>query len=161
MLTGGGLFEMHVLDLWCSSKVNVILSFVIQTAEACKPPSTHLHSHDQAAGHVPHLVHHAVSPPAELADLLQVVGLHLKVLRDETSTMNEAVTTDRQAERTLISFTATLQNTENRLQNRRKLFYIIQATKKNIIDFDFGPARADTQREPLPMENSTYLMSLK
>lgn len=48
-------------------------------------PCTHLHSHDQAAGHVPHLVHHAVRSSAELADLLQVIGLHLEILkkRDE------------------------------------------------------------------------------
>lgn len=41
---------------------------------------TDLHGHDEAAGHVPHLVHHAVRPSAQLADLLQVIGLHLEIL---------------------------------------------------------------------------------
>lgn len=43
------------------------------------PP--YLHSHDQATGDVPHFVHHAVRAAAQLRDLLQVIGLHLKILQ--------------------------------------------------------------------------------
>lgn len=42
---------------------------------------THLHSHDQATGDVPHFVHHAIRAAAELGDLLQVIGLHLEILQ--------------------------------------------------------------------------------
>lgn len=41
---------------------------------------SHLHGHDQAAGHVPHLVHHTVRSSTELTDLLQVIGFHLEIL---------------------------------------------------------------------------------
>lgn len=40
----------------------------------------YLDSHDNTAGHVLHLVHHPVRSSPELRDLLQVIGLHHKVL---------------------------------------------------------------------------------
>lgn len=44
------------------------------------PPSADLHSHDDPAGHVSHLVHHSVRSPAQLLNLLQVICQHHKVL---------------------------------------------------------------------------------
>lgn len=40
----------------------------------------YLDSHDNTARHMFHLVHHSVCSPAQLCNLLQVIGLHHKVL---------------------------------------------------------------------------------
>ena len=42
----------------------------------------YLHRHDLLTGHMPHLLHHPVRPPAQLHDGLQVIRLHLKVLQE-------------------------------------------------------------------------------
>lgn len=62
----------------------------------------HLHCHDQTTGHVPHLIHHAIGSAAQLTDQLQVVCLHLKVLRSNTSHHHN--TAEQTAAQQLLSF---------------------------------------------------------
>ena len=47
---------------------------------ACARTPAYLDGHDDAAGHVLHLVHYPIRSSPELGDLLQVIGLHHEVL---------------------------------------------------------------------------------
>ncbi len=124
-------------------------------------PSTHLHSHDQTTGYVPHLVHDAVRSSPELADLLQVISLHLEILfTDERrmqsmSEMKGAVMTEAGREewncgnRFVDWCTATLQNMDKKTASftdatLQLFFYIIQA--KKVFHFDFEPTCAENSR---------------
>lgn len=49
----------------------------------------YLHRHDLPAGHMPHLLHHPVRPPAQLHYRLQVIRLHLKVLQERKARMQK------------------------------------------------------------------------
>ena len=53
-----------------------------QDQKTSRERERYLHCHDLLTGHMPHLLHHPVRPPAQLHDGLQVICLHLKVLQE-------------------------------------------------------------------------------
>lgn len=79
---------------WVSSPL-CLIRFVINPKHWCLKsqsgfPCTHLHSHNQATGDVPHFVHHAIRAAAELGDLLQIISLHLEILPKQRRNHNKA-----------------------------------------------------------------------
>lgn len=67
------------------------LRVTVLFAEQVTRVAAHLDSHDNTTGHMFHLVHDPVRSPAQLLNLLQVIGLHHKVLHSEEDALNVCV----------------------------------------------------------------------